>query len=110
VALQLLQFYGAVSASAGRSGPVLHDPLAVALAALPELATFVPLYLEVETAGAHARGASIGSFSPTASRVEWVDNHWDATGVVAREFNASVARDIDVPRFLDLFLDRLELV
>ncbi len=107
--LQLLEFYGAAYVTEGAPGPVLHDPLAAALAADPSLATFIPLWLRVETGGEFSRGASLGSFSGLASVVDWVGDHRDVVGLEPVQFNASIARNVDVPRFLQLFMQRLGL-
>jgi purine nucleosidase len=109
VARELLRFYAPVCMAAGAAGAVLHDPLAVALAAVPSLARFIPLSLEVETGGTYARGACVAGFSGLTTRVEAVGDHFDATGMQPQRFNASIAREIDVTGFLDLFLERLEL-
>lgn len=109
LAWQLLQFYGAACLSAGAEGAVLHDPLAVGLAAQPDLATPVPLHLEVETCGRFSRGATLGRFTRLVSRVERVDGHDDVTGLAQRPFNATVARQVEHARFVDLALQRLEL-
>jgi purine nucleosidase len=108
-ALTLLQFYGAEARSASFGGAVLHDPLAVALAALPDLASFVPICLTVETGGKHTRGATVANFSGITARVDRVGDHWDAVALERLPANAAVARRIDVPRFLSMFLERLEL-
>jgi purine nucleosidase len=108
-ARRLLEFYGAAYVSQGARGPVLHDPLAVALALDPSLATFVPLWLRVETAGEFSRGMSVGNFNGMASVVTPVGNHRDVVGLEPVPFNATVARDVDVPRFLQLFMERVGL-
>jgi purine nucleosidase len=108
-ARNLLDFYSRRSSAAGSLGAVLHDPLAVGLAARPELATFLPIHLTVETAGVYARGASIGNFTSLVGRVEPAGDHLDCVGLLELEPNASVAREIDTSRFLRLFLNRLGL-
>ncbi|HZS93874.1 MAG TPA: nucleoside hydrolase [Chloroflexota bacterium] len=108
LALKLLQYYGPMYVSIGYPGPVLHDPLAVGLAAVPDLATYPEVYLEVETAG-RERGASIGSFSPVTGIIKPVDDHLDTVGVAPRPFNARLARNIASERFLSLFLMRVGL-
>jgi inosine-uridine nucleoside N-ribohydrolase len=60
---------------------VLHDPLAVAVALDPTLAGWEPVHLQIGTDGETRRGAG----AP----------------------NCRVARTVDVPRFLAMFLDRL---
>ncbi|MGH2448388.1 MAG: nucleoside hydrolase [Chloroflexota bacterium] len=109
LALDLLDFYGPMYVAAGARGAVLHDPLAVALVAQPDLAIFKPLHLEVETAGNVSRGASVGSFDETVSIVEPADDHLDVVGLAPRPFNATVPRDLDSAAFLDLFMRRLGL-
>lgn len=108
-ARDLLEFYGAAYVSQGARGPVLHDPLAAALVADPSLATFVPLWLRVETGGEFSRGISVGNFSGMASMVASVGDHRDVVGLAPVPFNASVARDVDVARFLQLFMQRVGL-
>jgi purine nucleosidase len=109
-AVKLLQYYMQACVAAGSSGAVLHDPLAVGLTALPELATFVPIHLAVETAGRYTRGATIGRFARVSSREEWVGDHRDVVGLEPVEFNASVPRQIDVARFVELFQERLGIL
>ncbi len=109
-ARQLLEFYGAAYVSQGARGPVLHDPLAVALAADPGLASFVPLWLRVETAGEFTRGMSVGNFNGLASVVDWRGDHRDVVGLEPIPFNATLARWVEVARFLQLFMQRVGLV
>ena len=109
LALRLLEFYGPVCRSAGAAGAVLHDPLAVALAARPELGAQVPLHLAVETAGNLTRGACVGTFARVAARIAPADGRLDCVGLQPVYPNATLARTIDTDRFLDLFLQRLEL-
>lgn len=108
-ARQLLEFYGAAYVSQGARGPVLHDPLVAALAADPSLATFVPLWLRVETAGNFTRGMSVGNFNGMTSVLGWDGDHRDVVGLEPIPFNAAVARWVDVSRFLQLFMQRVGL-
>lgn len=107
--LQILQFYARAYVSTGIHGVILHDPLAVALVAHPELGRFVPVSVEVETSGHVTRGASVGSFSREVSVQKLEGDHWNVVGLEPRPFNASVARDIDVTTFHRMFLQRLGL-
>lgn len=106
---QILEFYERAYLSTGIHGVVLHDPLAVALTAQPDLGRFVPVDVEVETSGTLTRGASVASFSPEVGVRRLVDGHWDVVGLEERPFNATVARDIDVSAFHAMFLQRLGL-
>lgn len=108
--LQLLHFYARAYQATGLAGPVLHDPLALALAADPSLAAAVPLFAQVETSGGLTRGATVASFSPLVGVLESVDDRWDVVGMRERPFNATVARHIQVERFLHLVRERLGLV
>ena len=68
-------------AGPGTSVMVLHDPLAVAVALDPTLVDWEPAHIEVGHDGETRRGAGVP--------------------------NCRVARTVDVPRFLAMFLDRL---
>jgi purine nucleosidase len=108
--VRVLDYYGQIYLASGSAGPALHDPLAVALTAQPDLATFVPFHLAIETAGLVARGATFGNFSGLRGRLECTSGHRDFAGYEPLAPNASLARGIEVDRFLDLFLERLDLV
>jgi purine nucleosidase len=73
--------------------PTLHDPLAVAVAVLPNLIETQLGSVQVETACCLTNGMTM--FTPADQL---------AKGVPA---STLVARQVDVRRFLDLFLDRL---
>ena len=73
--------------------PTLHDPLAVAVAVLPNLIETQLGSVQVETACCLTNGMTM--FTPADQL---------AKGVQA---STLVARQVDVRRFLDLFLDRL---
>ncbi|GAC1325610.1 MAG: nucleoside hydrolase [Chloroflexota bacterium] len=107
--IRLLHFYGQAYVDAGVSGAVLHDPLAVGIAALPELAAPVSMHLAVETAGTLTRGTSVGSLARRTSVMTQRDDHLDAAEWQNQNHNAHLARNIDGPRFLDLFVKRLGL-
>lgn len=109
LAVKLLRFYGRAYVDAGASGPILHDPLAVGLAAVPDLADAVSMHLSVETAGTYTRGASIGSAARRISRMVQRGDHFDAANWQNQEHNVSVARNVDEAQFLDLVVQRLEL-
>jgi purine nucleosidase/pyrimidine-specific ribonucleoside hydrolase len=76
------------------AGMALHDPLAVGVALDPSLVAFEPLCVEVECEGRLTRGLSLADRRPGADR---------GRGAAS----ARVAMDVDAPRFLRLFLERL---
>ena len=70
-----------VDEARGTAGMVLHDPLAVAAALDPTLVGWEPVRVRIGSDGETRRAAGVA--------------------------NCRFARTVDVPRFLDLFLDRL---
>jgi len=80
LARQMLHFYARAYVDSGSPGPILHDPLAVALAVDPTLALWKPMHLAVETRGEFTRGASVASFSGQSSRITMVEDYHDVVG------------------------------
>ncbi len=70
----------------------LHDPLAVAVVSRPDLVTWRPAYVTVETAGDRTRGVAIADL---------------LTGDQPPRANATIAVDVDVDTFTELFLSRI---
>jgi purine nucleosidase len=70
----------------------MHDPLAVAVVDRPDLVTWRPAYVQVETAGAVTRGVMVADLLTS-------DNPPDA--------NCEIATDVDGAAFVELFLDHL---
>ncbi len=70
----------------------LHDPLAVAAVTRPELLTWRPAHVAVETAGRHTRGITVADLGT-------VENPPVA--------NCEIATDVDVEAFRELFVSRL---
>jgi purine nucleosidase len=70
----------------------LHDPLAVAVVEHPELVTWRPAYVAVETAGRVTRGVAV------ADLLQWQD---------APEPNCRIGVDVDAYAFRELLLDRM---
>ncbi len=70
--------------SSGNTYPVLHDPLAVAVAFDQTLVKMEPRKADVEIKGEFTRGFTIASKSKTP--------------------NAQVCMDVDAMRFIDLFM------
>ncbi len=83
----LLAFFaGTYKKVFGMAGAALHDALAVAVAAAPDIVTARDLHVAVETKGDHTVGRTVA----------------DLYGVTGNAPNASVAMDIDTNRFRSL--------
>lgn len=76
----------------GDGGMALHDPLAVGVAMDPSLVTLEPLHVAVECEGRLTRGMTVADRRP----------HRDRPAPTCR-----AALDVDAPRFLQLFLERV---
>lgn len=108
LALDILRFYTHTHGVDG--GAHLHDPLALGVAIWPDLVQTERMQVEVETAGKLTRGLSLG-FNRIA-RDKWVNmGHYDDAISVEYESvaNADVCLQVDAPRFIKLFRDRLGL-
>jgi purine nucleosidase len=82
--VELLKFFRATYQQAeGMAAPPLHDPVAVALIAEPELVHTVPARVDIELHGTETAGAT----------------SVDPRGKLGRPPNARVAVGLDVPRF-----------
>jgi purine nucleosidase len=75
-----------------RDSCALHDPLAVASVAYPDLVIWRPARVAVETGGVHTRGVAVADLLTTPD---------------AGPANCRIAVDVDAPAFLDLFLSRI---
>jgi purine nucleosidase len=73
----------------------LHDPLAVAVVTRPELVTWAPASVAVETAGRVARGVMVADLLTSAS---------------PPAANCEIATAVDASGFTELFLQRLSLL
>ena len=80
-------------------GASMHDPLALAIAIDPSLATLQTTRVEVETDGTWTRGATVTDLRGIR-RSPW------PTGWMPED-NARVALDVDAPAFMDRFIERL---
>jgi pyrimidine-specific ribonucleoside hydrolase len=73
----------------GWDGPPIHDAVAVAWLADPDLVVGRPLRVDVETAGVHSRGRTVA----------------DEEGLTGRPVNAEVGVSIDRERLIDMVVD-----
>lgn len=83
-------------------GPPLHDAVAVAYAACPELFTCTRRRVDVELAGTHTAGETVVDVWNYRS-MDQGENAWGREGR-----NCLVAEKLDVPKFFDFFLDCVE--
>ena len=109
LAVEVLDFYLKADLAAGLEGSPLHDPLAVAVAAIPELVTCKAMRVEIETSGRLTAGQSVANTLGYVERIENRGDHDDVVGLDEPAPNCRVAVDVDTPRFLDLFSQRLGL-
>jgi purine nucleosidase len=72
-----------------RGSCALHDPLAVAVVAHPELVTWQPAYVTVESVGQVARGVAVADL---------------LTGDAPLRPNCEIATAVDADAFLELFV------
>ena len=91
-----IEFYERYGSSEGAS---MHDPLALAIAIDPALATMQATRIEVETDGTWTRGATVTDLRGIR-RSPW------PTGWLPED-NARVALDVDAPAFMTRFVERL---
>jgi pyrimidine-specific ribonucleoside hydrolase len=73
----------------GWDGPPIHDAVAVAWLAVPDLVVARALRVDVETAGTHSRGRTVA----------------DEEGMSGRPINAEVGISIDRARLIDMVVD-----
>ena len=94
---------------AGLDGGYLHDPLAVAATALPDLVHTVHTRVSVETAGEFTAGMTVADWRGRKPEPQVLARFGGeaAPGGPYGPANARVAVDADVPRFLDLFYERV---
>ncbi|WP_123193357.1 nucleoside hydrolase [Pannonibacter phragmitetus] len=64
----MLEGFIAIATSRGRPAMALYDPAAAAIFARPELATFTPAHIAMETAGQHTRGRTVVETRATHAR------------------------------------------
>jgi purine nucleosidase len=91
-----IEFYERYGSSEGAS---MHDPLALAIAIDPSLATLQTTRVEVETDGTWTRGATVTDLRGIR-RSPW------PTGWMPED-NARVTIDVDAPAFMTRFVGRL---
>jgi purine nucleosidase len=76
----------------GFAGCSINDPAALALAFMPDLAHLQPVYVDVEIASETTMGKTVADFA----------------GITGHLPNVQAVTAFDTPRFLDMFLERME--
>jgi inosine-uridine nucleoside N-ribohydrolase len=97
----------------GLDGGAMHDPLAVAALAAPDVLTFEPMHVAIELTGAHTTGMTVCdgrrtdpvTFRGYATLQPAIEG--EGINETAAGPNAEVAVAVDVERFWELFLDVL---
>ncbi len=108
LALDILRFYCLTHGVGG--GAHLHDPLALGIAIWPDLVQTEKMQVEVETAGKLTRGLSLGFNRIARDKLVNMGEYDDAVGVeYAYVANAEVCLEVDAPRFIKIFRERLGL-
>jgi purine nucleosidase len=107
VGRSLLEYYLDMAQRVGSPAAALHDPLAVAVAAIPDLVTVRRLRVEVELDGTLTRGQTVAWLSGRQERLTDRGDHDDVVGIDPVETNVDVALEVDGERFVDLFLERV---
>jgi inosine-uridine nucleoside N-ribohydrolase len=104
-AADMLDFFSAqVRRIFGLPGGAMHDPLAVAALAAPEVLTLQPMHVAVELRGEHTYGMTVCD----ARRITAADlGGSDASVSLSPAPNADVAVAVNPDMFWDLFLDVL---
>jgi purine nucleosidase len=108
LALDILRFYTLTHGVGG--GAHLHDPLALGVAIWPDLVQTERLQVEVETAGKLTRGLSLGFNRKARDKFVDMGDYDDAVDVEYEQVaNAEVCLQVDAPRFIKVFRERLGL-
>ncbi len=93
------------------NGAALHDPLAVGVAARPELVRTSRMQIEVEAQGKFTRGMTLGFERWPVEHLEDRGNHDDCVGT-GWEYNsnADVCLEVESAAFIEMFRERLGLI
>lgn len=75
----------------GFAGCSINDPVALALVFMPELARLQPVFVDVEIASETTMGKTVADFM----------------NVTGKPANVQVVMELDIPRFIEMFLERM---
>jgi len=103
----VLKFLLNLSATFGAPGSPMYDPSAVAVAIDSTLVKTQPMHVDVETRGEFTRGETVGNRRGEVERNVLRGDRYVIEGVDPVAANAKVCVDVDVDRFLQLFVSRI---
>lgn len=109
-ALQIMARYLEADLAVGLEGSPLHDPLAVAALAQPDLVRSRSLHVAIETSGQLTAGQSVVNLAGVVERREARGDHDDVVGLAHPLPNCQVALEVETAAFIDLFCARLGLL
>jgi purine nucleosidase len=104
---EIVDFYITRSEKNGWSGAAMYDPLAVAIAFDPSLATLKEMHVDVETRGEFTRGETVANRMGSDENNVLHGDHYEIDGVIKLKPNARVCLASDRDRFLQLFVSRV---
>jgi inosine-uridine nucleoside N-ribohydrolase len=102
------KFMAAQSARFGFPGAAMYDPLAVGVAIDSTLVKAQEMHVDVETRGEFTRGETVANRHGTVERNVLHRDHYVIEGVDTVSPNAKVCEAVDVDRFLNLFISRIQ--
>ena len=92
----------------GWDGSAMYDPLAVAVAIDPTLATMKDMHVDVETRGEFTRGETVANRMLENEQNVLHGDHYEIEGYYKLTVNAKVCVASDAARFLTLFIERVK--
>jgi inosine-uridine nucleoside N-ribohydrolase len=96
-----------LSGTFGSPGAPMYDPSAVAVAIDSTLVKVQEMHVDVETRGEFTRGETVGNRHGVVERNVLHGDRYIIEGVDKVTPNAKVCVDVDVDRFLELFVSRI---
>jgi inosine-uridine nucleoside N-ribohydrolase len=105
---KLGDFYLTRGEKNGYSGAAMYDPLAVGIALDPTLGTLKEMHVDVETKGEFTRGETVANRMGANEKNVLHGDHYAIEGYDYLKPNARVCVASDAPRFLQLFISRIQ--
>jgi inosine-uridine nucleoside N-ribohydrolase len=105
---KLGDFYLTRGEKNGYSGAAMYDPLAVGIAIDPTLGTLKEMHVDVETKGEFTRGETVANRMGANEKNVLHGDHYVIEGYDYLKANARVCVASDAPRFLQLFISRIQ--
>ncbi len=97
-----------LSAKFGADGTQMYDPLAVGVAIDSTLVEAPQMHVDVETHGEFTRGETVANRHGYVERNVLHGDHFVIEGMDEVRPNAKVCVNVDAPRFLQLFVSRIQ--